>query len=340
MSIVVKRNDLTFRFEQSILSFLKKGNFPFNTIFISPAWAEKIYQTYGFEYQWMVFFLDGRISALHLSFTEYRGREKISYLPVFVQKILLPLAKSVAPYKSWKTPLLIDSALPHEENVRIVKSFVEEVRQFKSVRFSPAPDNMYDNLLPFIEWSTYRFDFVNNSYADIYSRYNRSLKRALKKISNNPLYTCKRLDFSSRVEVQNFINWVNVEQKNTGKAFIYQADALMRDKVSFTRYDYIYEVFFLECKDKGFLGSLTLYGDKCFVTEAEANASTVSKDLDIFAHDFLRDAVVRFCLDKGIRFYDLAGFNPNQNITRKEQGIKFAKKKFNAKEVSYLSLNW
>ena len=91
----------------------------------------------------------------------------------------------------------------------------------------------------------------------------------------------------------------------------------------------------MENKDNLILGSLTIYGDKYFVTEAEANVSLDAKNLNIFVHDFLRDSIIKFCITHNIRFYDLAGFNPNYNLTNKERGIKLAKQKFNAEELKY-----
>ena len=87
------------------------------------------------------------------------------------------------------------------------------------------------------------------------------------------------------------------------------------------------------------LGSLTIYGDSCYVTEAEANTSIEAKLLGVHVHDLLRDSIVKFCFENNIRFYDLAGFNPRRRSSNKELGIKFSKSKFNAQEYKYLILN-
>lgn len=330
----INRNNSLKDFEDKINLFLKENIQAYNSVFLSPVWAKKIYHTYRFEYQWTVFFLNKDIIAIHLTFEEYRGREKLSKIPIFLRKLLIPFIKFFFTFESWKSPLFVKKNLSRENILYIKNIFVEKLKLKKSVKFSPLLKE-HSALLPSIQWATYRFNFENLSYFDVFSNYSRSLKRSLKKTSFNKLYVCRILDLDNLKEVKRYIDWVNIVQKTTNKAFIYNAESLMNEKKQFNKNDFVYEIFIMENKEKLFFGSLTLYGDKYFVTEAEANVSLEAKNLKILVHDFLRDHIVKYCFDHNIKFYDLAGFNPNKKITNKESGIKFAKQKFNAEKLKY-----
>ncbi len=322
-------------------NFLKKNHFACNTLFASPVWAKKISRTYDIEYSWVIFYKDEDIVAAHLHFDEYRGFIRFANYHAVLQAIIKPIVMKFFSYKSWKTPLLLDNNLDQQDSLYIEKYLEGILEKLPHVTFSPM-NYIHSNKLRSLsnDWSTYIFDFSDKTYNGVFSAYSRSLKRSLKGIDNSFDIECFRLDFNNAEEVNNFIKWVSIEQSSTGKMFIYDLKTLVADKKLFLGSGYIYEIFIAINSNKSILGSLTVYGDSNYITEAEANASIESKNMKIFIHDFLRDKVVKFCFDENIQFYDLAGFNPKNARSDKEEGIKFAKSKFKANEIKYSELNW
>lgn len=338
----IKLADLDPSIKEDINHFLKINNSLSNNIYMSPAWARRIYSIYGVNSEWTIYLKNSEIIGCHLIFDEYRGSLLFLRKPRFIKIAIHSLLRNLFSYNTWKVPLLLLENISFEDENKIISDFDKRITKLKNVKISPIANRHREEINGRkISWATYIFDFERKDYNDISSNYSRSLKRSLKDSFLNFDLEVQVLDFSNDVDVDNFCNWVISAQKLTGKSFIYDKKTLNLSNSIFQEDGYIYRIFILFDKGRGIiLGSLTIYGDGNCVTEAEANSSIEAKIDGLHVHDILRDGVVRFCIENGNRRYDLAGFNPGENLTEKEVGIKFSKKKFKAPEKKYLNLNW
>jgi hypothetical protein len=338
----IKLLDLDPITRAEINCFVKENKSFSNTIFMTPAWARRIYSIYGIESEWTIYLKNSEIIGCHLIFDEYSGSLLFLRTPRFIKISIHSLLKILFSYNIWKVPLLLLKNMSIEDENKIISDLNKRITNLKNVKISPIVNRHREEINGLkIPWATYIFDFKGKDYKDISSRYSRSLKRSLKDSFLNFDLEVQVLDFSNDVDVDNFCNWVISAQKLTGKSFIYDKKTLNLSNSIFQEDGYIYRIFILFDKGRGIiLGSLTIYGDANCVTEAEANSSIEARIDGLHVHDILRDGVVRFCIENGIGQYDLAGFNPGENLTEKEVGIKFSKQKFNAPEKKYLNLNW
>ncbi|MDC1387050.1 hypothetical protein N8384_06620 [Candidatus Thioglobus sp.] len=321
--------------------FLRENNYQINTLFTSPAWINKTLNSYDIDYKFVMFFKDYDLIAVHLRFNEYRGFIRISNYNFMTRILILPILKKLFSYTIWKNPIIFKQDLSQAERNYINHNFELIINKINHVKSSPIDSsrkNQFNN--NFVsDWATYIFDFEGKSYSDIRSLYSRNLNRSLNSIKNNPNIHCKRLNFSVQNDVEKYVNWVKIAQKNTGKRFKYNVDTLIQENKYFNLQGFTYEVF-IATNNTEILGSLAIYGDAHYVNEFEANASLKAKKSKFMIHDLIRDSVVEFCLKKGILIYDLSGFNPSEDRSKKEEGIKFGKSKFHAEEFKYKILNW
>ena len=327
--------------ESQLNKFLSENNSQFNTLFTSPIWIKKTLNSYDIDYKFVMFFKDYELIAVHLRFNEYRGYIRVSNYNFMTRILISPILKKIFSYTIWKNPIIFKQDLSKADRNHVNHNFESMINKINHVKFSPidsSRENKFNN--NFVsDWASYIFDFQGKSYSDIRSLYSRNLKRSLNSIKNNPNIHCKRLNFSAQNEVEKYVNWVKIAQKNTGKRFKYNVDNLIQENKYFNIQGFTYEIF-IATNNTEILGSLAIYGDANYVNEFEANASLKAKKSKFMIHDLIRDNVVEFCLKKGILTYDLSGFNPSEDRSKIEEGIKFGKSKFHAEEFKYKILNW
>ena len=330
--------------ENTILleNFLKENNFEVNTLFLSPAWINQISNLYNIAFKFIFFFQDDKIIAVHLRFNEFRGYIRISNYNFITRSLVTPIIKKFFSYTIWKYPLLLKNNLENDAFEYVNDCFESIIKNIEHVTLSPIIDKRINkfNHKDVSKWATYILDLRFKKYSDVFSSYSRSLRSSVRKSRNNTNIECQKLDFSNKEEVQFFVNWVKVAQKTTGKKIKYDVENLVQFRNELVQNGFVYEVFIAKLSNKKILGSLVIYGDDNFVNEAELNASIVAREMKVMVHDLLRDEIVKYCIDFGIGFYDLSGFNPNANRSNKEEGIRFGKAKFNANEFQYPIINW
>jgi len=330
--------------ENTILleNFLKENNFELNTLFLSPSWIYKTINQYDVAFRLIFFFQDDNVIGVHLRFNEFRGHIRISNYNFVIRSFITPILKKFFSYTIWKYPLLLKNNLTNDALEYVNDCFELIIKNIEHVTLSPINDKRINkfNHKYVSKWATYILDLRSKEYSDVLSSYSKSLKKSIRKYRNNKDINCEKLNFCNKEEVDFFINWVKIAQKTTGKKIKHDTKALVKFRNELVENGFVYEIFIAKLKNKDILGSLVIYGDDNFVNEAEANASIVAKEMKVMVHDLLRDDVVMHCLDCGIGFYDLSGFNPKESISNKEQGIRFGKSKFRGNEVQYPILNW
>ena len=325
-----------------INTFLKENKFNYNTLFSSPIWINKAIQNYDVNFKIILFFNNDKLIGTHLRFCEYRGYIRISNYNKAIKPFFSYGFKFFFPYTIWKIPILLSKTISKEQVIEIHEAFETIIKKEKHVKFSPLEIENYTKFEnKYISyWATYLLNLKSKSYDEVFSKYSRSLKRSLKHINNQSEICCQRLDFSDWFKVKKYVDWVKVAQKMTGKKFKYDTKTLIQENESFNRQGFTYEIFIATSNDTDIHGSLAIYGDSNYINEFEANTSLEANKLNARIHDLIRDSVIKFCLKKGIQYYDFSGFNPNEDRSSKEEGIKFGKSKFNATEIKYPIVNW
>jgi hypothetical protein len=325
-----------------IEKFLSENNFELNTLLISPIWVSKLINQYDISCHLIIFYEKDEVIAFHVRHNEFRGYIRVRNYALLIRSFLTPILKLFFSYSMWRYSLIVKENVSNE-NLKYINNCLElSIDEIKHIKFSPVYDNQnmrFDNK-KISKWATYILDLRSKAYSDIYALFSRSLKRSLKKSRNTPSIHCERLDFSDKKMVVNFVNWVEIVQKTTGKKLKHDADKLIKDKSDFSDKKFIYEIFLLKLNKESILGSMVIYGDSNYVNEAELNISIDAKKMNIISQDIIRDEVIKFCIKNGVSFYDFSGFNPNKNRSKKEEGIRFGKAKFNANEFHYSILDW
>ncbi|WP_435189540.1 hypothetical protein ACMAZA_01915 [Pseudothioglobus sp. nBUS_23] len=321
--------------------FLSENDFELNTLLISPIWISKLITKYNISCQLIIFYEKDEVIAFHIRLNEFRGYIRVRNYPFLMRSLLTPILKLFFSYSMWRYSLITKQNIS-SENLQYINNCLEiSINRIRHVKFSPIYDTQNTNFdnKEISKWATYIVNLRSKTYFDINTLFSRSLKRSLKKIRNNTSITCERLDFSDKKTVKNFVNWVQIIQKNTGKKIKYDAEILIQDQKDFSDKKFIYEIFLVKLNLDTILGSMVIYGDRNYVNEAELNISLDAKKMNIICQDLIRDEVIKFCIKNGVSFYDLSGFNPNKNRSKKEEGIRFGKAKFNANEFHYSILN-
>jgi hypothetical protein len=329
---IEKYNSLDDALTLEIEDFLISANSLFNPLFSSPLWALRLKKMFKFNFIFYIVRNDENIQALLLVFSGYRGYQKIDKLPKIFKKLAIVLSKLFFGYHAWFNSIVFLKEESNENKKEIKKLIYLKLSKYRRVFNSPIELNDY-KFFPekksFL-WGTMIIDISNNSYNEIFSKFKRNAKRPIKE-SLSKGFHIRELSSINLVE---YVQWLIENQSETGKSNRIDSDLFNYDLKIFDKKNYIYKVFIAYSENR-ILGSISVWGFGGFVTEKGVYRSKLSKKNGYFEQDLLKDWIVRFCIDNDIHSYDLAGYNPNKNLSKKEEGIKKFKEKFGGKTLEY-----
>lgn len=319
-----------------IEDFIISGQSLLNPLYSSPLWAIRIKKTIRFNYKFLILRENGDIKALQLVFQGYRGYQKIDKLPYLFRAPARLFVKFFYGYHSWFDSIVFMQNEAEANQLKIKKIIYGELSKFHRIQSSP----IWDNDIEFFpskkssKWATFVIDVGNNSHDEIYSKFNRNAKRPIQDSIKKGFYI-KEL---SQDNTSEYTKWIIENQSETGKSNRISENNFIYDLKIFNKKNYIYKVFIVYSEDT-ILGSLSIWGFGNYITEKGVYRSKQSKISGYFEQDFLKDWIIKFSIQNHIYFYDLGGYNPNLNITKKEQGIKSFKKKFGGVSLEYTNIN-
>jgi len=327
---IIKSSELTSNDEEKINNFLFSEIFLSNTIFMSPAWAHKNQKNYNIDSFFYLFLVDNEIVAMNLISLEYRGYMRFCRDSSGIRLLIKKILKIFTKYIIWKTPMLISKKIIPENRLLLLKKFEVAINSLEiKIKHSPVFFNTFCDSSSI--WGTFLIDLRSGNYQEIYNSFTRSLRRSLRKKDG---LSIKNLNFFNKDELNKYCDWASISQVNSDKNFLYTPTILLDQKNNFSRSGFIYEIFIVEDAKNNLLGSMAIYGDSNYVTEAEA-ITCKKENLGINIHDLIRNQIIIYCIDNKISYYDLAGFNPHKQISKKEQNIYFAKSKFRCGEILF-----
>ncbi len=319
---------------KEIEDFLIVGDSVLNPLFSSPMWAIRLKKIIKFEYTYLIVRDSNKIIALKLIFDGYRGYQKIDKLHPFFIDITRNISKLIFGYKVWFNPVVfLKNETDHNKNL-IKDILYNQLSKYRSIYKSPVleDDNKYFPRHKNFLWGTYIIKTSFNTYEKIFLDFKRNAQRALKKTNNIKI---KEIDNTSLNE---YLNWLKDNQFITGKSNLINIETFRYDLENLNKENYIYKIF-VAYEEKKILGSISIWGFNNFISERGVYRSYYSKINGYYEQDILKDWIIKFSLKNNISFFDLAGFNPNKNISKKENSIKKFKEKFGGKKYLYQNIN-
>ncbi len=329
-------NKLTIEDTKKIEEFLLSNNSIFNPLFSSPLWAERLKESLDFNFEYFIVEYNGQIIALHLLFRAYRGYAKINKLPIFIKDIAKLCVKTFYNYINWGNFIVFKNNIEEVEKEEAKKLIYNSINN-KKYRIQKSP--IYDEDIKFFKtknilpWGTYIINIEDKTYEDIYKNFKRQARKAIEKTVEQDVYV-KTLVFS---ELENYAKWISENQKETGKSYKVNIEDMKKEFKIFEKTNYIYEIF-IAYQNNTILGSIGIWGFGNYISEFGVYQSKYAREHKLYVQDVIKDKIVKYMIERNIKYYDLAGFNPNEELTSKEKAIKQFKEKFRGEEVIYTTI--
>jgi len=317
---------------KEIDDFLILGETLLNPLYSSPLWALRLKKIIKFNYIFLVLRQNNQVRAVQLVFQGYRGYQKIDKLPSYIRLFARFFARIFFGYHMWfdSTVFLNNES---NQNKKIIKKIIyAELVKFQNLRESPVwgEDQVFFPKKKSLSWGTFLIHIPENSYEAVFSKFNANTRRQIRNIKLKGCYV-RELNSDN---LEEYSKWLKVNQGVTGKSNRIDVELIKYDLDIFNKANYIYKVF-IAYNDGRMLGSLSIWGFGDYVVEHGVYRSKSAKDNQYNEQDLLKDWAIRFALENNVTIFDLGGFNPNNNISKKEEGIKNYKKKFGGDEILY-----
>lgn len=311
--------------------FLNSNSSVLNPLFSSPLWAERLENLIGFKYKFLLIEKNDEIYALHLVFEGFRGYSKINKLPKPLHKIARFYSKSFYGYLNWYNLIVFSESLTEEKKEEMKKLIYDNIYNYK-LQSSPIykDDTCYFNNQSVSKWGTYILDVYGKTYEEIFLSFKRQAKRPIKKTKEQGV-TVKLLKVD---DTEKYIKWLKENQKETGKFYKIDLKNFQKEFELFNKDSYIYEIF-VAYQDDVILGSLGIWGYNDFISEWGVYQSKLVREKKLYVQDVIKDSIIKYMFENNIRYYDFAGFNPNEDASPKEIAIKQFKAKFSGVENIY-----
>lgn len=313
--------------------FLKDNNSIFNPLFSTNIWGERLKELLSFEYEFLIIKEKSNILAVQLIFKGYKGYSKINNLPFFIKEIARVYSKFFYGYINWYNLIVFHNELDQSEKEDAKKLIYNHIiSKNKIILCSP----IYDEDLKFfqsnarLKQATYIIDTQNKTYEEVYTNFRRQARKSIEKTIADGVHV-KTLSID---EIDNYAKWVEENENETGKSYRLDKQHIQNEYKIFQKENFIYEIF-VAYKDNIILGSLGIWGFGNFITEFGVYQSKYAKEKKLYVQDVIKDYIVKYMFENNIKYYDLAGFNPNENLTLKEKAIKQFKAKFRGDELIY-----
>jgi len=323
--------NLTTSLIEEIEKFLLNSNSKFNPLFSSPLWAERLKENIDFKYRYFIIKEKSEIKALHLVFDGYRGYAKINKLPNLLKSIAKFYARIFYGYTNWQNFIVFSKDLEKSKLTKakeLIYVNLQNSRLLKSPIYE-EDENYFKNKVT-SSWGTYILDIGGKSHEEVYAKFKKQARRAIERTKEKEVY----VELLSLDKLDKYAQWLKENQKETGKSYKVDIELMKKEFDVFNRKNYIYEIF-IALQDNNILGSLGIWGYGDFISEFGVNQSRYAKENKLYIQDVIKDSIVRYMLDKNIRYYDLAGFNPSKNSNSKEKAIRQFKAKFRGQEIVY-----
>ena len=332
--ILIKYHSLNKNLIREIEDFLIIGESFLNPLFSSPMWALRLRKIIDFKYTFFIVKDSKKIIALKLVFDGYRGYQKINKLPFLFKDISKYFCRIFFGHKVWFNPIVIAKDETEINKILIKKIIYTELSKYKSIYNSPVLpyDYKYFPGHKYLVWGTYMIDTFSNSYEKIFLNFKRNAQRSIKKKNT---FEIKEIDENNLDE---YLIWLKDNQAVTGKSNKIIKEFYSYDLSNLNKKNYIYKIFVV-FKEDMILGSISIWGFNNFITERGVYRSKYSKINNFYEQDILKDWIIKFSIKNNISYFDLAGFNPNENISIKEASIKRYKEKFGGKNYIYHNIN-
>lgn len=320
-------------YEAKIENFLNScSNLPFNPLFNTPLWAKRLVDLIGFEYIFLIAHdANCEIAALQLVFKGYRGYAKINKLPNIIRKPVRFFIKQFFGLTMWNAPACYRVDIKEDDKDFIDAMFMNYLKG-KIVSLSPVSDkNIWPkSLVEQKEWGTFILK-MDTSYEETYSLFRKSARRSVE--STRKLGVVVK-PLRNKMEVENWINWLAVAQKYSGKSYKLSAELALSEMAIFNQNGYVYEIFVGYLDDK-ILGSLGIWGYNGFITEFGSDTDIYAKQNKLYVQDVIKDEIVKYAYQNRIKYFDLAGFNPSADASDKEKAIRQFKEKWGGEAFIY-----
>ena len=319
---------------KEIENFLLTNKSQFNPLFSTPLWAMRLKRIIGFEYEFLAVKKENKILALHTIFEGYRGFVKIKKLPIGIKGIVKFYARFFYGYVSWDNFIVFNNEIttPDKDDAKRI-IYHHLAQKEKKCLASPIydGDEIFFKNKKVAKYGTYLLEFEGKTYEEIYNMFRRSARRSIEKTLEQDVYVKRLIE---EKEVLQWIEWLREAQRETGKSYRIDTSEVFQEFECFKKESYHYEIF-VAYQGNEILGSMGIWGFGDFITEFGVNQSKVAKERKLYVQDVIKNEIVKYCFDRGIKFFDLAGFNPGENLTEKEKSIKQFKEKFRGTEILY-----
>jgi len=311
-----------------------------NPLFSSPLWALRLKKMLSFKFEYLLVSQDKEMVGLSLIFQGYRGYSRITKLPNFLKTSISKTLMVCFPYISWGNPIIVKNDV--DSNIaRECKKMIYDyiTKKQKTVSFSPILETEieYFDGYPMGKWGTYIIDFKHRTYEELYRKIRRQGRKSIEKALEKGVVV-KTLNIEDEEELNKYIRFLKDNQRVTGKKYIIKKENILEEYKRFKKNSYIYEIF-LAYYNNSIHGSLGIWGFNNFITEHGVNYTQFSKENKLYVQDAIKNSIIKYCIDNGIHYYDLAGFNPSSEATQKEKNIKRFKEKFGGEKFLYYIVN-
>lgn len=332
--LLKKYQSLNKNLIKEIEDFLIVADSALNPLFSSPIWAKRLKKIIKFEYTYLIVRDSNKIIALKLIFDGYRGYQKVEKFPLIIKIVSIYFCKLFFGYSIWYNSIVYKKNVS-ENNKSLIKNIIyDQVKNYKNIYRSPvSKDDLeffygYKNFM----WATYVIDLSKNSYEIIFSKYKRNAKRSINKTHSIKIKEINKFNLDY------YLQWLKINQSTTGKSYKIDKNSYLFDLTNFSKKNYIYKIF-IACEGKKILGSISIWGFNNYISERGVNRSKFSKINKYFEQDILKDWIIKYSIKNKIHYFDLGGFNPNNQISTKDESIKKFKEKFGGKVYSYQNIN-
>jgi len=179
------------------------------------------------------------------------------------------------------------------------------------------------------EWGTYIID-LTKSEEELWSNIKKETRKIIKKTAD---LGCSFSICSSEKEYREYYDLFKKSRKDMNfttqpyRIFKRQWDILHPKN---------YDVFIVRTKDGELLAGMGVVYTSDFMREIGAARSHEMSDVKAYPNDLLKWDIMKWGHNCGIKYYDLAGINPNPEIGSKDENIKKFKEKWGGQYYNWL----